>query len=186
MSRLTLYLIAAVALAALVLFFEGPFRSRTGDILDQPLLKNFHKDQVTRLEIEQLLQGIQLEKRDGVWQVALLKEPSPEWHKANGEKLELGLTSLEELTATSLVGENPERHGFFEVNAAGMQIRAFDADGKKLVHLFVGKTGPGFTESYVRLDGDKKVYLSNRYLRSSFPPDVEAWKKLEQKPEVTK
>lgn len=191
LGRPYLYLAAVLFLALVIFFVEKPMREKTGDRLDQPLFEEFESEAVNRIEIEHLLSGVQLEKKEGKWNVAyfsstLKKEidrqdkkspnPAPVWYLADFDRVDLSLTALTDATITALVGKNKERHGFFEVNPVGMQVRLLDASGKKLAHLYIGKTGPAFTESYVRKEGEEEVYIANRYLRSSFPPEVNDWR----------
>ena len=184
----------AVALMALAVFFvERPTEQKQGDIIAKPLYENLDTKTASRIEIEQLLNGVQLKKEKDQWMVAEMKtglkgkleegekkdqrpEETVQWQPADNKKVDLTLQTLVDLDITSLAGNNPERFGFFEVNVVGMQVRVFDAAGKKLVHLYIGKTGPAFTESYVRKEGEDAVYIANRYLRSSFSPVTDDWK----------
>ncbi|MBI4125371.1 MAG: DUF4340 domain-containing protein [Deltaproteobacteria bacterium] len=196
-----LYLLIVCLAAVAVFWLERPTQERRGDVLNQPLLENFDAGAVARIEIEHLLNGVQLEKKEGAWQVAPLRSQLKEkldeqdhgprtlrqgsgqatdngpvsWKSADPEKIELTFSILQDVLLTSLAAANPERHGLFEVNAAGMQVRFFDAGGKKLAHLHVGKAGPAFTESYVRKEGENEVYLADRYLRSAFSIEPADW-----------
>lgn len=194
-SRPTFYLIAVSLAALAVWFFEKPTEEKKGDRLDRPFFSNFDSASVAAIEIEHLLNGVRLKKENGEWKVGEIKTKIKEnlekedqrqetrdkrqekWFVADGNKIDLSLNTLLDLNAVSLAGNNPEKHGFFEVNAAGMQIRLYNAGGKKIEHIYVGKTGAGFLESYIRKDGENEVYLTNRYLRSSFSPMVEDWLK---------
>lgn len=191
-----LYLLIVSLVAMVVFWLEGPGQEKSGDVLNRPLFDHFDFAAVARIEIEHLLNGVQLEKKGGAWQVAAMrsqlkkeldkqdqKDPPPEaWEQANAEKIDLTFSILRDVVLTSLAGTNSERHGTFEVNKAGMQVRFFDAQGAKLAHLYIGKAGPAFTESYVRREGEDEVYLANRYLRSTFSIEAADWrKKAEEK-----
>ncbi|MDO8494010.1 MAG: DUF4340 domain-containing protein [Deltaproteobacteria bacterium] len=103
---------------------------------------------------------------------------TPRWFPVEPDRIDMSLSALEDLTVTSLAGENPKRHSFFEVDTAtGLQVRGFNEKGEKIFHLLLGKSGPDYMNSYVRVEDENKVYLSTRYLKSSFPLDVDGWRR---------
>lgn len=171
-----LFLILAIFLGVLVLIFERPTTEKEGDILHQAFLEKLDVNQIFRIEIEKLMNGIQLKKENNLWKVALLKSNLLKWFEADGEKIELMLSTLLDTQITSLSGNNPQKHGSFEVGVTGLQVRLFDNKGKTLAHFIVGKTGPSFTENYIRKEGENSVYLTDRYLKTHFPPDLSAWR----------
>lgn len=188
-----LYLLLALSVAVLVWFLERPTAEKTGDILNKPLFSNLQADQVVSIKIEHLFNGVRLEKQNGEWQIAEIKtemkknlEKSEEkksvpkqtgekWEKVDSGKLATALDILLDTQAVSLAGNNPERHGTFEVNPIGEQIRLFDKDGKMLEHFYLGKAGVAFMEGYIRKEGQNEVYLANKFLRPYFPATVEGW-----------
>lgn len=192
-SKPVLYLIL-VSLAAIAIFIlENPFGPKNGDVFHQLFFKDLDVNAIARIEIEHLLDGVALKKDNGQWMAAEWKtelkkkleegkkEEEAKWVQADNQKVDMSLTTLQEMEVTSIASANKEKHGFFEVNPAGMQVKAFDKEGKKILHLYIGKTGPAFTESYVRKEGENEVYIANRYLRSSFPPVIENWQEQKEK-----
>ncbi len=198
----TRYLLAVGGLAIVILLLEKPWATKVGDVFEKRFFENLNTQEAARIEIEHLLYGVQLQKEGDQWRVAEFKtklkgelgktdngqrtvdkRQEPQWFPADYKKVDLSLSGLQDLTIIALAGKNPEKHGYFEVNAVGMQVRLFDKEGKNMAHLYIGKTGPAFTESYVRKEGEKEVYIANRYLRSSFPPVVKDW---EEKKETKK
>lgn len=195
MKKSTLVFLIVSLAAVLVLLLERPWLPKEGDALSLFPFEKLDTTAVARVEIEQILDGVQLKKEEGKWWVAELKTklkkelekqetknqvPSTKnqeliWFPADAKRVDMSLATISEMEVISLAGRNRERHGFFEVNPVGMQVRLFDAEGNKLAHLYIGKTGPAFTESYVRKEGEDEVYIANRYLRSSFPPVVNDW-----------
>lgn len=185
MKKLLFVLLAAFV----VLLLERPWLPKEGDRFSHFLFENLNTEAVTRIEIEQILNGVQLKKEEGKWWVAdfetKLKKDlegqertengKQKWFPADSKRIDMSLSTITDIEAVSLAGRNRERHGFFEVNPIGMQVRLFDAQGNKLAHLYIGKTGPAFTESHVRKEGEDEVYIANRYLRSSFPPVANDW-----------
>jgi len=187
-----LYLIIVSLIAIVVWYLEKPTTSKKGDILNQALLKDFSNKDIARFEIEHLLNGVQLKKTGDNWKVAALEtklksqlnkkerkegEKVIKWYEADNSKIDFNLDILRDTELKSLVGNNPEKHGPFEVTeATGMQFRLFDAEGKVLGHFYFGKSSGGFMESYLRKEGEKEVYLTNRILRGAFPTKVVAWR----------
>lgn len=194
-----LYLGAACLVGLAVWLWEAPTTDRKGDVVERSLLEEFDFQKVSLIEAEHLLNGVKLKKEGEGWKVTGLKSgiqkaldkpveaasettpappPSPEeerWFKADKEKVEMAFDILDDTTLVSLVGNNPNRHGQFEVNASGEQLRVFDAQGKKLAHLYFGRQ-PGMQESFVRREGENDVYLANRFLRTVFSVNVETWR----------
>lgn len=194
-----LFLLSACALTVIVWMVEKPLEEKKGDILEIPLLQGIDLNSVAKIEIEYLLQGVVLKKENGEWFVAdkkpVMKEKLEEsqakekgidpktlpqeplqWQPADPKKIELRFDILRDTELVSFVGDNPKKHGFFEVNAAGMQLKLFSAEGKLLAHFFLGKSGAGFMECYVRRNEQTAVYLADRNLRGLIPADAENWR----------
>ena len=64
----------------------------------------------------------------------------------------------------------------FEVDSTGVEAKLMDTNDKLLVHLFVGKTTPGFLSSYVRAADSNDVYVAQGYLQSVFDKGERTWK----------
>lgn len=173
-----LYLAGAIALALLVWWVERPEKPKRGDVATGYLFPDFKVDGTYRLEVEHLSDGVRLVKEGTSWKVANLKggTQGEEWFEADSARVKVALDAMAALELASLVGSNPEKHVKFEVDNIAVQVRAMNENGEKLVHLYVGKSGPDFMSTYVRKEGDDNVYLTNRYLRGSFNTEVENWR----------
>ncbi|MDO8527043.1 MAG: DUF4340 domain-containing protein [Deltaproteobacteria bacterium] len=166
--RAYLYLILSIAAAVIAWHLEKPTEEKKGDILNSPVFATLDTNAVTRIEIEYLSNHISLQKENGEWKI--------NGHKADAGKVGLALDNLIDLSKVSLAGTNPEKHSLFEVDATGLQLKLFDAQAEELVFVYLGKTGPAFTESFLRKEGENEVYLVSRALRSAFPADVNTWR----------
>lgn len=189
-SRPTLTLIAVCLAAAAVWFWLRPTEEKQGDVLSQTFLPELNAAQVAQIEIEHLMDGVQMKKEGADWKVAPLLtkikkdfdaatgNPAPfkeEWRAADAGKIAMSLDVLADTDIISMMGNNPDRHGYFEVNVTAMQVKFFDAAGKKLAHLYLGKAGSGFMEGFVRKEKENEVYLTDRFLRNFFPADASYW-----------
>lgn len=185
MRKAYFYLIAAITAGLAVWFVEKPAAEKTGDVLNKPLFQNLDVSKITTIEIEHLLNGVRLKKENEEWRVAPMKTkfqeslgtkaPRQNWEKVPEGKVDMVLDILLDTRIVSLAGNNPEYHGYFEVNPVGEQIRFYDADGKLMEHFFIGKAGGVFMEGYLRKDGENKVWLANKFLRAYFPATVDGW-----------
>lgn len=187
LSRSLLYFLLVSVAAFLVWHFEKPTQEKTGDVLNRIFLPDFDPQKVSAIQIEHLISGVKLKKENDEWVVTNSKtkirenlnpaEKVPEsWQKIDSGKLLTALNILKNLHVISLAGNNPERHGYFEVSPVGMQVWFYDSAGKELAKLYLGKMGAGFGESYIRKEGDNNVYLTDHFLRVLFPADAEKWK----------
>ncbi len=187
-----LYLLLALLGTAVVWFIEKPTEEKTGDILNKPLFANLQADQIARIDIQHLLNGVQLKKEGKEWVIAPIKtemkknlekaeekNPPPEetekWEKADSEKIQTVLDILMDTRAISLAGDNPEKLGYFEVNPVGERIQFFDKNDKRLEDFYLGKAGAAFMEGYIRKEGENEVYLADKFLRPYFPATMEGW-----------
>lgn len=193
LPRPTLYLLVVSLLTLVVWFVLRPTEIKKGDVIGKPLAPELDNSLIANIEIEHLLDGVHLKKENQDWKVGPFvtemkkaveaadpKAPTAEkteWQPADSGKINMALDILADTELVSMVGNNPKRHGYFEVNASGMQLKLFDASGKKLAHFYFGKAGTGFMESYLRKEGSHEVYLTNRYLRNAFPSASSYWAK---------
>ena len=82
------------------------------------------------------------------------------------------LTGLENLRIESLVSSRTDRYVRFQVDSA--QATYIRLEGKEVVELYVGKTGPDFQSRYIRLGNDEQVYLASGVPTTE--PNLDRWK----------
>ncbi len=163
-----------VVLAIVVLFFENPFGQSEYEKKVEtamPLFPNFNKEQVVKIEITATGETTTLSKQNDNWVVASMDN-----YPADGEGVAELLSKVTEFKNTQRVSNNPEKQSEFEVDSTGVEAKLMDASDKVLVHLFVGKTTPGFLSSYVRPADSNDVYVAQGYLQSVFNKDTRTWK----------
>ena len=163
-----------VVLAIVVLFFENPFGQSEYEKKVEtamPLFPNFNEEQVMEIEITATGETTTLSKQNDNWVVASMDN-----YPADGEGVAELLSKVTEFKNTQRVSNNPEKQSEFEVDSTGVEAKLMDASDKVLVHLFVGKTTPGFLSSYVRPADSNDVYVAQGYLQSVFNKDTRTWK----------
>ena len=195
-SKPFLSLILVSIAALLVWHLEKPTQEKTGDVLNKLFLPNLNTQNVVTIQIEHLVNGVKLKKENGEWLATDMKtklrdniekgtpsatEWKEDWQKIDSSKVAIALDTFQNLQSISLAGDNPTKHGYFEVNPVGRQVSLYDAAGKELAHLYLGKMGAGFAESYIRKEGENNVYMTDKFLRPLFPANAEGWKETPQK-----
>jgi len=192
-SRPIIYLIIAIIAALVIVSLENPWRSRVDDVDDVKLadMKNFDVDEVGRVEISQLLSGAILTNVGGDWKVEplittlkkkLLKEESRKapqitvWN-ADGSRIRSELGIFSGLYRGTLVSDNRNKQHLYQVDdKSGLRLKIFDLEGRVILEIIIGKSGPDFTSTYVRPVGGDKVYLTPRPLTGRFSSDPKSWR----------
>ncbi len=163
-----------VVLAIVILLFENPFGQSEYEKKVEtamPLFPDFNEEQVVKIEITATGETTTLLKQNGSWVVASMDN-----YPADSEGVAELLSKVTEFKNTQRVSNNPEKQAEFEVDSTGVEAKLMDANDKVLVHLFVGKTTPGFLSSYVRPANSNDVYVAQGYLQSVFNKGTRTWK----------
>lgn len=192
MKKSYIILICAVIIAVVVWYIERPDKPNAGDFTPFELYPHLVGSDMAKIEIEHLISGSTLTKSGSGWYVSELEtelgkkikegekkgEEAPGFpkFKADAERVEEVLEGLRKLEAGSLVSTNPSKQATYQVNNLAKQIRVYDASGKKLAGLYVGKSGPDMFTTYVRRDGEDEVYLVGGHIGAAIPADVMSWR----------
>lgn len=126
-------------------------------------------ESISKIEIQENEKTATLEKKENLW---LIKEE--EELPADPEKVNKILEALKTLATDELVSENEDNHQKLGVISPSSIILSVFEGEKQILKLFVGNAGPDFERDYIRLDNEKKVFLSNIALRSLISYSV--WK----------
>lgn len=154
------------------------------------LYPDFDPVNISRIEISYLLDGAELEKKDGEWSVSEMKtamrgeldqkegrgEAEKIWYRADGEKVEGLLDIMKNLMPDVLSSDNPEKGALFQIGEVSKKIIAYDVRGAKAAELYIGKTDPVMLGTYVRRGGDSNIYLVKRHLGAEAPSDILSWR----------
>lgn len=163
-----------IVLAIIVLLFENPFGQSEYEKKVEtatPLFPNFNKEHVAKIEIIAAGETTTLSKQDDNWVVTSMDN-----YPADSDGITELLSKVAAFKNTQRVSNNPEKQAEFEVDSTGVEAKLMDANGTLLVHLFVGKTTPGFLSSYVRAADSNDVYEAQGYLQSVFNKGTQTWK----------
>ncbi|OQA62121.1 MAG: hypothetical protein BWY40_00160 [bacterium ADurb.Bin270] len=198
MKRSLVYLGLAIIAVIIALSIENPFSSRVADSDGMGyFVKDYASKNVAELRITQLLDGVSLKKRDGVWiaseiltdaKKALLSdeqrsEPEISSSNADSEKIISYLGMFGGLEEGIEVSSNPDNHNTYMVGAAGLRVTALSSDGKKIFDVIIGSGGPDFGSTYIRRFDEERVYLVRRPLLGVFSPRAQDWLAPESKEE---
>ncbi len=163
---------AVAALGALAVVLER--RPPAGSTPGGPLLPGFERERALKIDIKGKTpeESILLEKQSGGWAV-----PAEKNYPADPEGVRELLDFLTSVRAASKVSENPDKRAIYEVDASGLAVRVSGAEDAVLAHLVVGKMGPDFLSTYLRLEGSDAVYLIDQSLRRLFVrPGPRQWR----------
>jgi Domain of unknown function (DUF4340) len=160
--------VLVVLLIAAVIVLNRPGEtSRTGST--GTYLVEYDSSAIDRIEIGATTGDLTLEKEAGVWRIT-----SPLQAKADQKTVESVVGKGTSLEVSEPVSTNPEKRSVFQVDSSGALVTFFVRDTPK-ASFRVGKNGPSFTDTYVRLEGSDEVYLTQG-LGNLFVRPVNDWR----------
>lgn len=190
-------MLVAVAFGLVVLLLERPDLGRRSDFLSDPLFPDLEEAEVTRIEIEHLMDRLLFERENQSWRLwkmpsqlqEVLKEEKEKQEKereeevsqaglgADTKKIEGLLEMMAALQKGSLISTNSDQYGRFHlVEAMATAVRLYDKNGELLAKLWIGKASDNYQSSFVRRDGDSAIYQVNGYLAPQISSDLDYWK----------
>ncbi|OQX51321.1 hypothetical protein B5M47_01285 [candidate division CPR3 bacterium 4484_211] len=134
------------------------------------LFPHFNKEEVNRIEVKKGDDEIKLIKENSRW-VVETKEKA----LADEQKVANLLETTGGLSRSELISTNPEKQKDMQVDESGIRIRLF-RDDSLTADYYLGKSGPGYGTTYIRKEGEDRVYLVSEWL-SGFSPTAE-WRNL--------
>ena len=154
-----------LAIAALVVS-AMPF----GDQHPGLKLPPVEKQDITKIEIlrdEQTV--VTLVKVETTWRL------SPEDFLADERKVEAALKMIADLATGSMVSQNASNHRRYGVQDGGLAVTVSTTKGEVL-RFIVGNPSSDKRGNYLRLPGDKRVFVSAHRLQTTFNKDQQAWR----------
>lgn len=88
----------------------------------------------------------------------------------------------------TLVSRNPEKWPKYSVDdSSGTHVRLKDASGKAMIHAVFGRSTSDWSHNYVRVEGDKQVYLTDGSVMHMMYPRATYWgeKPVVETPDTT-
>jgi len=158
----TIILVVLIAALSLYLILRNPDKThyRLPDLPDIP------KADVSKIEISKTGTSIILEKSGNQWQVL------PQEYTADMDRIKEMLKTIDTLTLTALVSEskNYNRYGLDEDEK--IIVTAWQKE--TLLRKFaVGKAASSFRHTFVKMDGDHRVYHARQNFRQEFDQTVD-------------
>src|SRR3989338_6834541 len=155
-----LLLVVAIVLCAAVLYLDKPGSSRIASEIDSLLFPAFVGDQVEKITIVHLLDGVEITKNGDTWQVSTIEtdmsrqmreaagdtQPAPQSAAvaADPELVREIITLVEKLKVGGVVSHNEHNHNKLQVAGISLQVRMFGKDNHALAYMHVGKQRPDF------------------------------------------
>jgi hypothetical protein len=153
------YLILILIIAALSTYLLVRSSDRTRYQL--PKLDALKQSDISKIEISKDGNSIILKKRDDRWYI------EPAGYLADKTKINAMLNVFESLALTALISESKD-YNRYDLNAEKrINVKAWQ-QGTLKRNFDIGKAAPSFRHTFVRLDGDSRVYHARDNLRSKF------------------
>lgn len=153
------YLILILIIAALSAYLL--MRSSDRALYELPEIAAIEQNQITKIQISKGGQKIVLNKKDNKWYL------EPHGYVADTKKVMDMLDTFGGFTLTTLVSESKD-YGRYELNAEKrVTVKAWQQEALKR-HFDIGKPASSFRHTFVRLDGDDRVYHASDNFRSKF------------------
>lgn len=155
------------------------------------LLTALKQDEVTAFQINNFTEGYYFKKVDTGWSVkrvetplvqkirtedsAALVPPTTPEQQADAMAVSRLLTHLFLLEVTEPIATGSGAVAKFQINEHSPHVVFFDAQGKTLARIFVGKQGPDFMSSFVRRGDENAIYLVEKNLHTLMLLPFEDW-----------
>ncbi|HWP83351.1 MAG TPA: DUF4340 domain-containing protein [Bacteroidota bacterium] len=171
MKRSTLILGGLFLLLVVIalLLMQKPGEVSTTEIEGSPLLE-VDSLSVDKIEISSPSLKVVLEKKGVEWHIQ-----HPVIYRADQANVGTLIQQLKNLRAKATVSSNPEKQSVFQVDSTGVWVTLFEKGAEK-AKLIVGKMGPTFSETYVRLANSNEVHLAEGIYTYTLNRAVKEWR----------
>ncbi len=168
--RKSVRLLIVLVVLAVIAFVIEKNRSKSLSPREYYLLKEVELGEVDEISIIQGEDTVNLRKSGGEWMILV----NGDLKRCDKSKVERVFTTLDSLKG-EVVSSNPSKYDEFEVGKDSRMV-VLISGSDTMCTLYIGKTGPSFSSTYVRLAGKKPVFLVNRYLKGIFPTETGRWR----------
>jgi len=171
MKRNTVILVGILALliVAVFLVLQRPGeRSVSAD--SSEVLVSYDSAAVEKIEVTSASAATILQRDGAGWMLT-----SPLRAKADDAGVHQLLSKGRMIALKAMVSSNPQKQTMFQVDSAGTLVRLY-AGGSERVAFRIGKTGPTYTETYVRREGSNDVFLADGMLLYLFVKQPRDWR----------
>jgi len=181
MKRLIVLLVVLALLAVGAYLVEKPRMEREqaireGRIAVAKLFPNLSKDSISKIVIDDGLMVTTIRKGEADnWEVS---GDGENFWKSQADKIDEVLKNItEDLTEDTITSESADKHAKFEVTAElGTTVEVYTSGDIPAGKFFVGKQGPDYISTYVRRDGDDRVYRIPIQLNTIYGRELNGWR----------
>ncbi|MFH1191960.1 MAG: DUF4340 domain-containing protein [bacterium] len=168
----TTYILLAIFLVLLGISYVIKNKSFNKEKLgqDNKIITNVAEEKIDKVEIKRGGNDTVIEKSGDNWIVS-----TKNGALADQEAVSTLIKKSLELNKYIIASENKDKQANFEVDDKGTDVILYVGD-KKVADFFIGKAGPDFDSTYLRIAGEDVVYLSRGYVGYYF--DKEEWRDL--------
>ena len=153
------YLILVLIIAALAAYLF--MRSADRTFYELPQISALEQNQITRIEISKGSGSIVLNKKDNKWNL------EPHGYIADAKMVKDMLDVLGSLTLTTLVSESKD-YGRYELSdGKRITVKVWQQNALKR-NFDIGKPASSFRHTFVKLDGDSRVFHARDNFRDKF------------------
>lgn len=180
MKRLIGLLAILLLLALGAYFIERPRIEESRKIAEGKtdavkLFPELTKDTISKIVLRDGLTEKTLRKSDAGWEVS---GDGVKFWKSDQSKIDEALKNItEELSEETLVTSNSSKHGMFEVTAElGIEVEVYAGGDSPAAKFFVGKQGPDFISTYIRKDGEDRVFSIPIQIGTIYGRELTGWR----------
>lgn len=184
-------LLIFLVLVASVWIFVRPFSDNADRAEEAQPLFAFAQQDVAAFQINHFISGLFFKKDGQGWLVKRVKNELAKsveakegkagikedtvFSKADPVAVAKALTVLFLLKIGEPVAAKPEKLPLFQINRHALHLIFFNAEGKELGRLHIGKEGPDLFSSFIKKPASDAVYLADQNLRGLFLRNFEDW-----------
>ena len=136
-------------------------RSSDRTLYQLPELAGLEQKQITQIEILNNNDSIRLKKKGNQWYF------EPAGYLADTNKVNAMLNVFEALTLTALISDSKDYNRYDLNDEKRITVKAWQQEALKR-NFDIGKPASSFRHTYVRLDGDSRVYHARDNFRGQF------------------
>ncbi len=171
MKKNTLIMLGVfVGLLLVALVVERPFGGKKQKTAPA-LFPGFDSTAVAAVVLSTPSDTTRLVKDGALWRVA-----TQDGYPADGPAVGEMLARVRDMKRREVASRNPEKHSLYQVDGSLLEARFLSPGEETMADLFVGKSGPGYSGSYVRVNGSDDVILAGGYLRGVFDKGGRGWR----------
>ncbi len=173
-KQVRILLVILLILVIVVLVAENPLKGRAETKVRQgkALFPAFMGAEVMGVTVFGKRDTVTLSREADQWLLVEGEDAYP----ADTSGISKMLDAVPRLTDRVVVSRNPEKQSVYEVDSTGVRVVMTGAPKDTVAHLVIGKAGPNFSSSYLRVFGSEAVLLQDEQLSNVFDRVVEAWK----------